>query len=920
VRGLYPATAQQPLPMSLLPVHAEVPEHHLRDGVVLSERLHRRAGGLVALALAWWVERARRLAWPIVLGAVLVSLAGAVYTARHLGMNTDNDALLSSELPYRKTLKAFEQAFPALSGNLVVIVEGDSPDRAEDAANALVEELAERPGLFGDVFFPTGEAFFRREGLLFLDVKELQDLSDRLAQAQPLLGTLVEDRSLRGLFGVLGEAAAGVEQDAVDPGLLVRPLDAIADTVAAQLDGKPTRLSWRDLMTGLPDRPSDRRQIILLKPPLDYKSLSPAADAIKAIHAAAAALGLDSAHGVRVRVTGAPALEEDDLRSIKNGVGLASLVSLVLVSILVCVGLRSPRLVLATIATLLMSLVWTASFAALAIGYLNMISVAFAVLFIGLAVDFSIQFGLRYKESVDQGAALAAALRSAASGTGVAVSLAAICAAIGFFAFVPTDYTGLSQLGIIAGVGMFIGLFATLTLLPALITLMPAKRSPRPGDEHNGNGVTSFLDRHARAVCWGALALGLVSLAALPFARFDIDPINLKNPATESVEAYRDMTRDSSISPYSINVVAPNLAAADALAKRLDRLPEVDSTVTLSSFIPLEQEKKLALIDQMATFLTPVLQERVPKALPSEAERRAAAETLRQSLADLAASPKAGAAAGPAKRLAGLLARFAAGPGRTGDAYAGLEDGLIGNLSGRLDSLLEVMQAGPVTYGTLPANLKERYLTPDGRARVEVFPAANLSNEMALRRFVEVVRAVAPEATDAPVELLEGGKLVVSAFEKAGALALVAIGVLLLLVLRSFWDALLVLLPLMLAAALTVALVVLTGQAFNFANIIALPLLFSIGVAFGIYLVLRHRETRRVADLWRTSTPRAVLFSALITMVSFSSLMVSSHRGTASMGRLLGICLSLALVCTLVVLPALLTWREQRRRGTVAPR
>src|ERR1700688_777682 len=140
----------------------------------------------------------------------------------------------------------------------------------------------------------------------------------------------------------------------------------------------------------------------------------------------------------------------------------------------------------------------------------------------------------------------------------------------------------------------------------------------------------------------------------------------------------------------------------------------------------------------MATFLTPVLQERVPKVLPSEAERGAAAENLQQSLAELAASPKAGASAGPAKRLAGLLARFAAGSGRVGDAYAPLELALIGNLSGRLDSLLEVMQAGPVTYGTLPANLKERYLTPDGRARVEVFPAANLSNETALRRFVEV--------------------------------------------------------------------------------------------------------------------------------------------------------------------------------------
>lgn len=906
--------------MSLAPVEDVAPEQRIRAKDALSERSHRRVGPLVALVLVWWVERARRLAWPIVAGAVALTLAGGVYTAGHLGMNTDSSALLSSELPYRKTLKAFERAFPQLLDNLVILVEADSPDRAEDAAYALSSKLYEEGALFENIFLPGGDPFFRREGLLFLETKELQDLADRLAQAQPLLGTLVDDRSLRGLFSVLGEAAEAIKLGEIDPGLLVRPLEAIADIVDARLQGKSLRLSWRDLMTGLPDRPSDRRQVILAKPRLDRATLSLGGLAIEAVRADAAQLGLDPAHGVRVRLTGEPAIDGDELKSVQDSVGLASAISLALVTVLVFIGLRSPKLVFATIATLLMSLVWTAAFAALAIGYLNLISVAFAVLFIGLAVDFSIQFGLRYKESVDHGNGLPMALGKAASGTGVAISLAALCAAIGFFAFVPTDYIGLSQLGIIAGGGMFIGLFATLTLLPALLAIMPLRASARPLDDKNDHAVSSFLERHARAVCYGALALGLASLAAFPFVRFDIDPINLKDPKTESVQAYRDVTRDSSTSPYAASVVMPSLASADALAKRLDKLPEVDSTVTLSSFVPQDQEAKLALIDQMATFLTPVLLGGELKPPPANTERREAMEDLRRKLDELAASPKAGVVAGAARRLGVLLGRFEAGPGRRLAAYSSLESGLIANLPGRLDSLIELMQAGPVTFGTLPPNLKERYLTPDGRARVEVFPAEQVTNEAALRRFVDAVRRVAPDATDTPVLLLEGGKLVVGAFVEAGVIAFVAIVLILVLVLRSFWDSLLVLLPLMLAAALTVALVALTGQSFNFANIIALPLLFSLGVAFGIYLVLRHRESHRVADLLRTSTPRAVLFSALTTMVSFSSLMVSSHRGTASMGYLLGICLTLALACTLIVLPALLTWREQRRRrGRAAP-
>jgi len=223
------------------------------------------------------------------------------------------------------------------------------------------------------------------------------------------------------------------------------------------------------------------------------------------------------------------------------------------------------------------------------------------------------------------------------------------------------------------------------------------------------------------------------------------------------------------------------------------------------------------------------------------------------------------------------------------------------------------MQPEAVTAESLPGNVRARYVAATGGARIQVFPAEVLNNESALRRFVDAVRTLAPDVTDSPVELLEGGRMVVGAFVEAGAIALVAISLLLVVVLRSLVDSLLVLLPLLLAAVLTVALVVVTGHTFNFANIIALPLLFSLGVAFGIYYVLRHRETPGLVDLMHTSTPRAILFSALVTMVAFSTLMLSSHRGTASMGFLLGVSLSFAVVCTLVVLPALLSWRESRR-------
>ena len=199
----------------------------------------------------------------------------------------------------------------------------------------------------------------------------------------------------------------------------------------------------------------------------------------------------------------------------------------------------------------------------------------------------------------------------------------------------------------------------------------------------------------------------------------------------------------------------------------------------------------------------------------------------------------------------------------------------------------------------------------DGRTLVEVFPSEALTSNDALRRFVTAIRKVAPNATEDPVILLEGGDAVTTAFKQSGIFSLAAITVLLLIVLQSVIDTLLVLFPLALAAVFTASSSVILGIPFNFANIIAIPLLFSLGVAYGIYLVLRERSADSIADVMTTSTPRAILFSALTTMCSFGTLAISSHLGTASMGQLLTISLTLALVCTLVVLPCLLACRKR---------
>jgi uncharacterized protein len=839
--------------------------------------------------LVEWVDLVRRSAsWVIVL-AMAVTAAAVWFTATHVGINTDTTDMLSPDLEFRRHSRALSAAFPQFSDNILVVIDGDNPDLVDDAAALLSERLRQQPELFGSVFDAADDPFFRKNGLLYLDIDELAELADRLAEAQPFLGALWRDPSLRGLFGMLGrildEAGKGdtpMEIDGV--------LDAVAEIAEARAEGRFARLSWRELMMGRPAEKSERRRLVLIQPALNFASLQPAADAMDALRDVARELRLTPANGVRVRLTGSAALAQEELKSVEEGMGLAAVLSLCLVVGLLLIGLKSLRLAGAILVTLVMGLVWTATFAVLAVGELNLISVAFAVLFIGLSVDFGIHFGLRYREAIDGGAANGDALREAAEGVGGALTLCAVAAAIGFFSFLPTDYLGLAELGLIAGAGMFIALFANVTMLPAILAVAPVS----PGRGSGGRARRSISRRRGMAIAVAAVAIGVAAATLLPRARFDFDPLNLKDPETESAATLFDMMDDPRTSPYSITVLAPDLDSAAELGARLARLEVVDETATLADYVPGGQEEKLEVIADMALFLAPSLATGERKPAPDAKARGAALEALRQRLAK-ATQPAA-------RRLAAALA----GLDGSHEALADLETRLLSTLHGRLRALAESLEAGPVTLDHLPADIRDRQVAADGRAKVEVYPRENLHDRAALERFVTAVRTVAPNATGAPVVILEAGNTVVAAFRDAALLAMAAIVLLLAAILRTVRDVLLVFAPLVLAALLTVAASVVAGLPFNFANVIVLPLLFGLGVANGIHLIVRERDEAGVTAVMDTSTPRAVVFSALTTMGSFGSIALSSHPGTSSMGMLLTIAITLTLVCTLVVLPALM--------------
>jgi hopanoid biosynthesis associated RND transporter like protein HpnN len=863
----------------------------------------------VIAVLSGLVELCRRHAWAVLVLAVLASAASGYYASQSLGVDTDTGKLFSSDLAWRKAQVAFDAAFPNGTNQTVVILDGKSADAVGDGTEALTAALKQRPDLFLTVYRPDGGEFFERYGLMFQSTEALGDLSNQIAEAEPLLGPLDADPSLRGLFGVFDQALLGLEHGEASADKLGGPMDGFATATLSVVDGHPQPIDWGKLMTGKPPRPEELRHFIQVQPKLDYSVLLPGQPADDAIMAIAKSLHLEE-KGVRVRLTGDVPLNDAQFSSVTEGAGRNTALSMIAVIVILLIGLRTPRAILAIVATLVFGLMLTAAFATVAVGTLNMISVAFAVLFIGLAVDFGIQFSMRYRaelfqlaaegKPVDNGVALGLTARHMAAPLG----LAAAATAVGFYSFLPTDYKGVSELGLIAGTSMLIALFANLTLLPALLAILPMRGHPAetgfawaaPGDH--------WLQRHAKLTVTLAAVLGIAALAAIPSVHFDGDPLDLQDPKLPPVQAAQELTRDPQTAP-SIDLLAANLDQAKALADRLSKLPEVRQVLTLASFVPEDQPAKLDILSQMQLFLGPILDPGNRVATPSPAEEHAAIVKFVGDLKVALEKPSAQGLAAPGHKLVDALTKFMAMPGG-GDTTL-LRQTLLGGIEGRVNQLRKALDATEVTAETMPEEFKSHWIAADGRAKVEVYAKGAVRDPAILGPFVDAVRKLAPQATGGPVLILETGRTVSHAFLHASLYALAGITIVLAIMLRRPRDVVLVIVPLMLAGLYTLGATVLFGMQFNYANVIAVPLLMGIGVAFDIYFVTLWRSGRGEVALLQTPTARAVVFSACTTATAFGSLALSHHVGTASMGVLLIIALAFVLIATLIVQPALMT-------------
>lgn len=844
-----------------------------------------------------------RIAPLIALAAVVATGFALYFTATHFKINTDTTKLVSPEVPWRKQEAAFRALFPQPANMILIVIDGVTPERAQDAANQLTAELERHPDLIQSLRQPGGGPFFARNGLLYLPLAQTQSATEQIIAAQPFLGALAADPTMRGAMDALTTALTGVERGAITLDRLERPLGEFDAALKAYFDGKPAPLSWRKMMMeGEPDLRETRRIIEALVA-VNFGTLKPGEKPTRLIREAAKRLNLTPDTGVTMRLTGpVPIFDEEFGTLTENAVPIASATIGVIV-LMLWFALKSARLIACVIGTILTGLLITTALGLYMVDAFNIMSVAFVALFVGLGVDFGIQFCVRYRAERHERGDLSTAIIEAARVIGPSLTLAALAIAAGFYGFLPTSYRGVAELGLIAGTGMLITYLLSLTLLPALIKLA------KPAGEATEAGFASLapLDRTLLRVpgvfVVFALALGTAAIALLPSLSFDFNLLNLRSRHSESISTLLDLAHDPDRSPNAMDTLATSREEATALATRLRALPSVAKVVTIDDLIPQDQEQKLALIADAQLLLDLTLNPVVTKPAPTDTETVASIQATAAALRKAAAP----SSAPTALSLATSLDRLATADPATRAKVAQLITAGLPILLGNVRSLLT---AEPVTLESLPKDIARDFIAPSGELRVRIYPKGDPTDNATLSRFVADVKSAAPAAVGVPLALEESGRTITGAFTDAGVYSFLVIALILALALRDVRDVLLALAPLILAGALTLATCVAIGLKLNYANIIALPLLFGIGVAFDIYFVMAWRAGNRA--LLQSPLTRAVMFSAGATASGFGALWFSSHPGTSSMGALLMISLLWILFVVLFVLPPLLQLASRR--------
>ena len=839
----------------------------------------------------------------VVVIAIIASVLSTWLTIEHAQIDTNTENMLSDRLDWRIAYNNYKEKFPYFSDTIILVIEGPTAELTLEVSSYFAKEIVKFGVKSEHIFFPESEDFFRQNKFLYLDLDELVDVADTLTQSQAVLGMLAQDPSILGLLDVTNLIyAKNIDQNMESS----RPfVDSLTKSLDAFLSGASTPMSWQSLLDSERKISQPHRILFTIQPDLRFDELLPGSKLIEHIRDISHSISADKWPNVNVRLTGHAALAYDELDSVIEGAGKAGILALIAILLVLSIGLKSPSAVFSIIFVVIIGLTYTSAFAAIAIGSLNMISIAFSVLYVGLAADFAIHFYSTYIEESIKNSQVKA-LEKATEHNIAPLSLCAFTTSIGFLAFIPTAYKGVGELGLIAGVGMIVGLLSSFTLLPAIISIFPG--APLRKYPSNTCKKDKFLLTPQRKLF--LLSSALIFLGGLHVtkqATFDVNPIHLNNPEAESVTTLNDLSSEGIVIINSINFVARDEQTAINLVGALTKLPEVKEVKTIQDFIPDSQNEKLKTIENMMWSLGGDIEISSPTNDPLLLEKNIDRNLV--TIKDID-NPTFQTMA-----FSKTLNRLKQADMNLDDQekkkfYRQLDSHIMRHFPALISQINIGTEAEKINLQSLPKTLKKRWMSHDGSYRLEIIPKNVLDTNEKTEHFIKIVREVVGQnATGVPIINTEASQAVIKSFMQAFLFAIVLVTSVVWLSTKSIKQLLVVMTPLVVGCVCTVATLVILEISFNFANIIALPLLIGISVDSTLHILYRYKRMQQKYEYFlRTGTAKAVFLSALTTGASFGNLAFSPHAGTASMGVLLSIGLVVNLICSLLLLPLLLEY------------
>lgn len=871
------------------------------------------------LKKSWW------LVWPQVLLIVLCP----ILTVMHLGFNTSRNDLVGGDKKYHQNYLKFLEEFEAPE-DLVVIVESENFDKNREYIERLAERVERESEIFHRTFYKGNLSSLGDKALFFLEEDTLIKLDETLTSYKSFLNKFSSSTNLASLYSRINEtfveAAASPNQQ--EARKMVDSLPALERIIlrsgeAMNRPGNPPSPGVEALFGNNSEATQSQylsynngRILLLTTQPVDTKRLKPSITRLREI----AEETRQEVSGVNAGVTGEPVLEFDEMQQAQKDMIQASIISFVLVAVVFIFGYHETGRPLKASLGLTVGLIYTIGYTTVSIGHLNILTITFAPILIGLAIDLGIHLVSRFEEEIANGASRENAIRTGMIETGKGIFSGALTTSGAFFAMAFTDFDGIKEMGVITGGGMLLCLIPMMTLLPWM--LLKGRQVKLDERAARKNPLRSRVERvwlsNPKTIIGICLGVTLVSAISFPRITFDYNLLNLQTEGVQSVSLAQKLINSASRSLLYCASVADSAEEAIEKKEAFLQLESVASVDMLAHILNKDPEKdqdlRRAIVEKAQSIQWDPVDNKPIDVKELKFELWAFTGYLKLALEKLKQNPDP-ALESDIHSLLQSLQTFRTHLNQSSaessiEQLRKFQNALLNDIRAMFDNLANQNIDEGIQVVDLPQALKTRLVGKSGKYLLQVFPNSNIWDRGNQEKFVTELRTIDPDVTGTPVQLYEYTSLLVQSYINAGKYAVIAIMILTLIHFRSFLAVVLALTPVVMGSMWTVAWMALNDMPFNPANIMTLPLVIGIGVTNAIHILNRYAEEGKVEFL-SLSTGKAVLVSGLTTIAGFASLTLAKHQGIASLGMVMSFGVASCMIAALAFLPAALQFLQK---------